>query len=374
MKKNNSTKVKLPSKIQVGYQKEKSVSSGQLAFITYKNDKGTLQKKKTFESWRDQGIPAQEFENVPTSGFYLNKKVQGTDDAMWEATEEFFSIFDPRGFEVEVSAKNVVYILQCTQSILGGKLEGEFVYAWTGGSSILLPVNSPEYKTLMKISQLKDRNGYVEQDDLKVGSSYLTVTNETWVYLGCFDEYDYEYESISGRLIPNKKDEMKYYFAKQMSETEPFVIFTVGVIYKQLIACLDEELHVELKDILDELERNPMYSPIDHSKTIHESLSLEHFLNEMTIHGEKDFLASNGKKYKVEVNKFYHDEVSFMGEVKEEQHVGLFGVVRTNKVSQVNTYKGVKYDVNTLEDVYHILNPMVEYVYLKNGNLYNKKY
>ena len=70
----NST-IFLPKTIKVGYQSRSDTYTGQLAYVIYYDQKNVLRKSKSWESWRDKKIESQEFENIPTSGFVLNKKV-----------------------------------------------------------------------------------------------------------------------------------------------------------------------------------------------------------------------------------------------------------------------------------------------------------
>jgi hypothetical protein len=63
-------------KIKVGFQKRTDTFTGMLAYIIYYDEKGKLRKEKSWEGWRDKKIDAQEFENVPTDGFTINKDIK----------------------------------------------------------------------------------------------------------------------------------------------------------------------------------------------------------------------------------------------------------------------------------------------------------
>jgi hypothetical protein len=69
------TKLNIPDTIKVGFQNRQGTYTGKLAYVVYKDKKGVLRKEKSWNGWKDDKIPAQEFENVPTDGFVLNKKV-----------------------------------------------------------------------------------------------------------------------------------------------------------------------------------------------------------------------------------------------------------------------------------------------------------
>jgi hypothetical protein len=49
-----------------------------------------------------------------------------------ESWSTYCRVYDPRGFEFEISIPNLLYILQECTSTKGKGLDGEFVYAWDG--------------------------------------------------------------------------------------------------------------------------------------------------------------------------------------------------------------------------------------------------
>ena len=65
----------IPKTINVGYQNRSGTYTGKLAYVIYYDEKGKLRKEASWNSWRDKKIPNEEFDNVPTTGFVLNKKV-----------------------------------------------------------------------------------------------------------------------------------------------------------------------------------------------------------------------------------------------------------------------------------------------------------
>ena len=65
----------VPKTINVGYQNRSDTYTGKLAYVIYTDGKGVLRKQASWDSWRDEDIPPNTYDNVPTSGFVLNKKV-----------------------------------------------------------------------------------------------------------------------------------------------------------------------------------------------------------------------------------------------------------------------------------------------------------
>jgi hypothetical protein len=132
----------------------------------------------------DASIIPFEFDNVPTEGFVLNKKVGGY-KSDWNMRQTYSRVFDPRGFEFEITVPNLLYILQETNSIKGKGLEGEFVYSWDGKDLVLLPTCSPDYQSCLEFTKIQKNK--VSAKSLIPGASYLTKRQEAIIYLGKFE-------------------------------------------------------------------------------------------------------------------------------------------------------------------------------------------
>jgi len=151
----------IPEKLKVGFKLREDTYSAKLAYIIYWDAKGTLRKENSWNSWRDDKIPSEEFKNEPTEGFVLNRNGGGG----WgsNSRNEFIRVYDPRGFEIEISLANLLFILQETNSIKGKGLEGEFVYCWEGPTLILLPVGCQEYSKISKFTNIQSQNITAEE-------------------------------------------------------------------------------------------------------------------------------------------------------------------------------------------------------------------
>lgn len=185
----------VPKVINVGYQNRSDTYTGKLAYVIYYDEKGKLRKENSWQTWRDKSIPNEEFENVPTEGFVLNKKV-GDYDSDWNHRFAYCRVYDPRGFEFEISIENLLYILENVNSIKGKGLEGEFVYGWGGKDLVLMPTESSDYKEIAKYNNLVHSDSSITSKDLIVGATYLTKNNKELVYVGKFDFFrsGYKYE------------------------------------------------------------------------------------------------------------------------------------------------------------------------------------
>ena len=101
----------VPKIINVGYQNRSGTYTGKLAYVIYYDEKGKLRKEASWNSWRDEKIPNEEFDNVPTTGFVLNKKV-GDYSSGWDHRQAYCRVYDPRNFEFEITIENLLYILE----------------------------------------------------------------------------------------------------------------------------------------------------------------------------------------------------------------------------------------------------------------------
>lgn len=361
-----NTTMFLPKEIKVGFRERSGTYNGKLAYVIYIDEKGKVRKEKSFESWRSHDIPTEQFENEPTSGFVLNKKAGGYSTG-WNHRQTYVRIYDPRGFEFEISIENLLYILDNTSSIIGKGLEGEFVYAWSGSDLVLVPVNAPEYEELKKLNDLRHKKDFVKAKDLKVGATYLTKNNDEIVFLGKFDEYEYGWRNFEVK----KKAKKQFYFAESGSDGT-FYYRTFQAVTRFLINVIDENPHPELHAMFEHLEFEKRYSPIDHSKSLRVAMTIEDFIEYFSKHGWGSVVGANGREYDIHTNRHSDKKISFNGEYKEEEY-NRWGRMEIHKVKVKNMYDGVEYEVNTLEDVFNILKPIETHYYQENGNFYTKQ-
>lgn len=192
------SKMIIPKTITVGYNKRDDTYTGKLAYVIYTDDKGKLRKEASWQNWRDKKLGQDNFDNVPTSGFVLNKGVGGARMSYgWNARNEYVRVYDPRNFEFEISVSNLLFILQECSAIKGKGLEGEFVYSWSGTELVLLPVDCKEYEESAKHTERQKIK--FDKKDLKEGYSYIMKDGTEALYLGRHnfnDTYDYGGKTI----------------------------------------------------------------------------------------------------------------------------------------------------------------------------------
>lgn len=243
----------LPKTIRVGYQKRGDTYTGQLAYIIYLDHKDKVRKEVSWQSWRNSDITPNDFTNTPTSGFVLNKKVGG-ERYGWNPRQTYTRVYDPRGFEFEITVPNLLYILEHSNSIKGKGLEGDFVYGWDGTELLLIPVDAPDYKRMKEYSDSLFENNTFKKDDLILGATYKSKNNEHLVYLGHYPHYN------GG--IRRKKNPKKYFFQHLDDKRYEFY----SGLKNKILTCLDETPVQDIADRVIALENQAEFCPLDPSK------------------------------------------------------------------------------------------------------------
>ncbi len=198
-------KLYIPQEIRVGFQKREDTFTKKLAYIIYVDGKGVLRKETSWEGWRDKKIPSESYENVPTSGFMINRNVERYNWGHFSNNRSYIRIHDPRGFEFEITPENLIGILMsgdCNRRLL----DGEFVYSWHGTNLVLLPVASEVYKECQTFTSLQVLK--LSAKSLVPGLTYRTKQMVDYIYLGKFDWTERTYWTA-------KKTAKKFIFARK---------------------------------------------------------------------------------------------------------------------------------------------------------------
>lgn len=176
----------IPNTIKVGYQKRTDTYTNKLAYVIYYDEKNKLRKEKSWTGWCDAKLGSNDFSNEPISGFILNRNGGGTRDYYyWNARAEFVRIWDPRGFEFEISIPNLLFILSEVGCTPGKGLEGEFVYGWNGADLVLLPVKSQDYQKSMEFTNKQSIK--IDRKIMVIGGTYTLKKDKEltpYIYLG----------------------------------------------------------------------------------------------------------------------------------------------------------------------------------------------
>jgi len=359
-----SEKLFIPKRIKVGYNERSDTYTKRLAYIIYYDNKGVLRKETSWLGWIDKGhdgreyklnekgeylrdekghvipwinpekvrapLPTHEFDNVPTEGFVLNKKAGG-DSSGWNHRQTYCRVYDPRGFEFEITIPNLLFILQESNSYKGKGLEGEFVYSWDGKDLVLLPVSCEDYKMSMGFTKLQSES--VKSKDLIVGAVYQTKQKVELIYLGRFEHYRYDYpkgiDKYSGRRI-NKKEifiTKKYFFAPvdKKNSWKTFEMYSDLKPLATLVSDIPVDNYAEIMELFSKEKylSAPKHLKIEEKKIDFEALSAVYNL------------------YK-EVSPFEYDEYILSSEQKGNWVNGVYENKRIGYV--LKKYSNIKID------------------------------
>lgn len=250
----------VPRKISVGFQKREGTYTGKLAYVVYTDEKNVLRKKQSWETWRHKNIDPLETDNVPTSGFVLNKKAGGY-ATHWDVRQTYVRVYDPRGFEIEVTIPNLMYILENASCIKGKGLEGDFVYGWEGTELLLIPTDAPDYAEMIAYRDTLFDKDTVKTKELILGATYMDRKGTKLVYMGRYNAYDDYRKGLIGKRF-FFWTQYKSYDGKLCDNFE-----TKASLSGKLVSVVDETPHPEYAQIFERLERTPTYSPADEKLT-----------------------------------------------------------------------------------------------------------
>lgn len=395
----------IPKKINVGFQNRDDTYTGKLAYVIYYDEKGKLRKEKSWNSWRDQNIPNEEFDNVPISGFVLNKRAGGVEESYgWNTRKTYCRVYDPRNFEFEITIENLLYILENANSIKGKGLEGDFVYGWSGKDLVLLPVEAPDYKEIEKYNNIVSNNESIKAKDLIIGATYLDKENKEYVYMGKYDYFSVGYQWIENgeyktskyyKDVPyghfkinckciNDLNYGKYYwFAYKYDNNEWGFCQYKSISKNKIITCVNTKCSDDYANIYEQMIRNNSYSPIDENKDKY----IPYTFDEFKMYAEKEedrygtgryvkynyrFYSDSGVEYEIICDKNSNNwTVRRVYTTKDtEDYYNRFDFITK---SMNHYYESKTIIPMSIEELYERLKPCYREVYLKNGYLYTKE-
>lgn len=333
----------LPKEITIGFQEREGTYTGKLAYIIYKDEKGILRKEKSWNSWRSKEIEPQIKGNVPISGFVLNKKTGGYATG-WNHRQSYIRVYDPRGFEFEITIENLLYILENTNSIKGKGLDGEFVYGWDGKDLILVPTDSPDYKEIIEYSEKVKDNKKISIKDLIIGGTYLTKKNENLIYIGKYDSYN----TYSGHI----KAKEHFFYNVETNNYESY-----KSISGKFINIVDDKCCLNYSDLFSNLESLSIYSPIDNNNYKFEEYSFDDF----------DAKLKNSSYYAC-LYCFYKNENNEYSEIYVRNNIKTNEATVEVKIDLMNYYNYKTLEKNiSVKEIFEKYKPLIKIKYLKNG-------
>ena len=378
---NISTTIYVPKKIKVGFNNRSDTYTGKLAYVIYYDEKGKLRKEKSWESWRNVDIDPEEHDNEPTSGFVLNKKVGDYSGSWGNHRQAYCRIYDPRGFEFEITINNLLFILEHCTCCPGKGLEGDFVYGWDGTDLVLLPTDSPDYTEIEEYSKSLNNRRKFKGKDLIIGATYLTNKNRKWIYMGRFDSYTRMWRAIDDEYVGYgrwkhryENDGKRYWFIDVEQTKEDCPNFErIKTIGDKIISVVSEDCDQRYSEYYEKMECTEEFSPIDFTKDTPATYEYEVFKKdaESIVKQYNEHHISYG--WKCSSKSYYNAAYSNNKDV----HL-CYGII--NNDSNKPTFYVAKRGstniiiVQSIEDAYEAIKPIYLKRYLENGKEFLDKY
>lgn len=393
----NSSNIYVPNKINVGFQNREGTYIGKLAYVIYYDEKGKLRKEASWNSWRDKEIPNEEYENIPTEGFVLNKKVGGVEESWgYDPRRTYTRVYDPRGFEFEITIPNLLWLLENCNCIKGKGLEGEFVYGWDGKDLLLVPVDSPEYKNIKAKSEAINNKDFIKAADMILGATYQGKNEDKWyVYLGRFDAYKkdwngviYDYwnstswrrsEEDDGSWLEDTFSSMKYKYINRgkyywfmeceksnYSDNIYEQLVQIKSINNRFIKCINNKCHEKYVEYVNKMESSEDFSPIDYDNVVVKDLPYQTFesvlIKLVNDHCYYRFYSKDKNQFgcykSFDIRYNYNIRSGFCASFNDERY-------------QLKVFGHVPEDT-TFRKIYDEMHPVYGIYYLKNGKEYKR--
>ena len=386
-----NTTIYVPKRIKVGFNNRDDTYTGKLAYVIYYDEKGKLRKETSWNSWRNKEIDSEEYDNEPMSGFVLNKKVGDYSGDWGNHRQAYCRIYDPRGFEFEITVNNLLFILEHCTCYPGKGLEGDFVYGWDGKDLVLLPTNSPDYIEIEKYSKrINDRKTF-KGKDLIIGATYFTKDNEEWVYMGRFDKWNchiatyyggsYYYrhngwsdnvddtwikDSYANQAYKNENKGKHYWFINLNSEWKFDRIKIFKSLSSKIIDVINEKCVQNYTDLYAELEKESDFSPIDYGKDEVSVMDYESFNERVrNINEYPRYIRIYSGKYhqfiELHYGKYYNGQNN-----RDKKWYIKYEAKHSSGYFDSTKYRA--YD--TIHEAFEDIHPLQRKRYLKNGILY----
>lgn len=354
----------IPKRIKVGFCNRTDTYTKKLAYVVYFDQLGKLRKETSWENWRDKKIEPEEYDNEPLTGFVLNKKVGGYSSS-WNFRQAYVRVYDPRGFEFEITVPNLIYILENTSSIVGKGLEGEFIYGWDSKDIILLPACSPDYIAMQQYNDLIHSKSHVKGSELKIGCTYRSKKDKILTYMGRFDHYCIDNEWISEARRYNsfvKMDGQFFYFAKNeeldLNYGADYKFTSMKSVGNTILEIVSDTPSPEYANLMELLEHTSEYSPINEQGYVYIPYTFEEFKEIIENKYSSNFNLGASKKT-IDIMTEYN---------KIDNKRELTGMCFYYK----DTYRYDKKQYLTYELMFEEIKPHYKQTYLMNGKLYRE--
>lgn len=300
----------IPQKLMVRVQRNNDEIP--LAYVTYLNEKQKLMKSVSWINWGNDFLG--EFDNIPLSGFKLEKVVKRSSD--WFGTgKTMFRVIHPNNFIFEISSNNLLEIIINVKMDEGIILE-PCILAWEGAELALIPTNTELYTNTSKLTE-DVNSGNVKPSELIVGETYKNRNGKLYFYHGKFlhlisseeilKPYDRSYGYYDRTIRSKGKKKIKLHF-------DYIHIFSIkDVKYLESMTSpkmFESDVKIESKISVDELDsaidNHNKYSQkfyISNDRMNDIENAIEEFKKQRWL-GRNDEIAQYDHEFEIDMKKF----------------------------------------------------------------------
>jgi hypothetical protein len=203
MKYEQNVGMKVFSKLYVGFRQQMASydydsKTGQLSNVVYAVPLGFAtphednaqgrKRQTTVDSWAKHGFPhgvpalqAKLINNELAEGFKVTDDIKRT---YYGGGNVVFRIEDPRGFELEIQAQNLMTIIRLVGINEGGVIPGKCCWGRDGANNILIHESSEEYKTARLAAETIKPLAGLEKSKFGPGDKVVLTNGLETTYLG----------------------------------------------------------------------------------------------------------------------------------------------------------------------------------------------
>lgn len=151
-----------------------------LAFLTpYEDNAAGKKRRESVRSWlrgwhwnddtKQDKTETRIVENKPRAGFTIVDFAE-----RWSTSNKFARVYDPEGYELEISMANLIDIL-VHGKVEKGVIQGEMIWAREGAHNRLIPVDSELFKGALREGQVLEA---------EIGDKVIGNHGKEYIYLG----------------------------------------------------------------------------------------------------------------------------------------------------------------------------------------------
>lgn len=206
---------------------------------------GYVIRNKTpgWEKWRNKDISPVELENIPRSGFKLVGVTKRSSE-WFGSGRNMFRIQHPEGFQFEITANNLLAILQ-TDNCIDQELQGTYQLCWAYRDMSLVNINSEEYQIALE-NNIVERFSHTKVKEGQRVKILRHGSQQEVYYIGRFHKIlltERKRKNYSSPyLFDAAWDKKRYFFTHEPKAKNPYCFSLTST---QMLKKYDEVLEID---------------------------------------------------------------------------------------------------------------------------------